>query len=339
MKTLIYFQDADTFTTSGIGRAMSHQLRACELSGVETTIDKNDSYDLAHINTYFGKSKKLLNKCKAKGIPVIVHGHSTYEDFRNSFKCWQLAALVYDHDLKYMYSRADMIIAPTTYAAKLIESYPFKKTDKILAISNGIDIKAYAEDKEAQRQFRERFSIAEGEPFVMGVGFPFQRKGIIDFFEVARSFPDIKFIWFGHLQRILTNEKIARAIRKRPKNAIMAGYCKGNIIHGAFQSATCLFFPSYEETEGIVVLEALASRCPLIIRDIGVYGDWLSDGVDCHKGKDNTQFANHIKSLLEKGEDPQILENGFQVAKARDLPIVGEQLKQAYASLLESKAK
>lgn len=333
MKTLIYFQNADTFKKSGIGRAMSHQLRALKSAGVETTVDKKDSYDVAHINTYFGKSRRTLKLAKKKGVPVIVHGHSTYEDFRRSFKCWQLAEPFFDHDLKWMYSRADLIIAPTPYARDLIKSYGL--CQNVIAISNGIAIDEYAEDKEAQKEFREKFGLKEGEKFVMGVGFPFERKGLIDFFEVARKFPDVKFIWFGALQRILTNEKIARAIKKRPANAIMAGYCKGSLIHGAYQTASAMFFPSYEETEGIVVLEALASFCPLLVRDIGVYREWLEKDVNCRMASDNEGFEKELKDLLENGEDKNRLEAGFEVAKERDLPLIGKQLEAAYSSLLK----
>jgi len=89
MKVLIYFQDEDSIKTSGIGRAMRHQMEACTLAGVPFTTSPKDSYDLAHINTIWAKSQRLLRYCKKKGIPVIVHGHSTYEDFRRSFKCWK----------------------------------------------------------------------------------------------------------------------------------------------------------------------------------------------------------------------------------------------------------
>jgi 1,2-diacylglycerol-3-alpha-glucose alpha-1,2-glucosyltransferase len=232
-----------------------------------------------------------------------------------------------------MYSKADLIITPTPYSKGLIDSYHIAK--KVIAISNGIDLKEYAPNPEAQKAFREKFSLKEGEKFVMGVGFPFERKGIQDFFDVARAFPEIKFIWFGHLSGWLTNDKVKRWIRKRPANAIMAGYCKGELIHGAFQTASALFFPSYEETEGIVVLEALASKCPLVVRDVGVYEPWLTDGVNCHKGKTNADFERILKGLFEKGEDPKILESGYEVAAQRSLDHVGEELKEAYSSLLQ----
>lgn len=336
MKALIYFEGEKAIKKSGIGRAMSHQLRALKSAGVSTCISpKEDEYDLAHINTVYAASKKLLKNCKKKGIPVIVHGHSTYEDFRNSFSCWQLIEPFFDRMLTYMYSHADLIITPTPYSKRLIEGYGLGP--KVIDISNGIDLSEYAPDPEGVKMFRERFSLKDDEKPVIGIGFPFERKGIIDFFEVARSMPDTKFIWFGHLAKIATNAKIRRAIRKRPKNAIMAGYCAGKIIHGALQSSLCLFFPSHEETEGIVVLEALASHCPLIVRDIGVYEDWLHDGIDCHKGKTNDDFIRLINELKANGEKQEILDNGYALAKERTLDKVGLQLKKAYEELLASK--
>lgn len=333
MKVLLYFEGQDAIKTSGIGRALSHQMRALESAGIEYTLNPKDDFDIAHINTIWAKSGKVLRDCKKRNIPVVVHGHSTFEDFRNSFKCWQLAAPVYNSRIKYMYSHGDLIITPTPYSKGLIEGYGFAK--KVIDISNGIDLEEYKVSLDAQKEFKEKFGIKDGEKFVMGVGFPFERKGIQDFFEVARSFPNTKFIWFGALARILMNEKVAKWIKNKPENAIMAGYCKGDIIHGAFQLASCLFFPSFEETEGIVVLEALASRTPLVVRDIGVYKPWLENKKNAHICNNNTEFVSEIGSLLEKGEQKDILDAGFKTASERSLDIVGQKLKEAYLSLLK----
>ena len=333
MKVLLYFEGQEAIKTSGIGRALSHQIRALESQGIEYTLNPKDTYDIAHINTLWAKSGAVLRKCKKKGIPVIVHGHSTFEDFRNSFKAWQLVAPFYNSRIKRMYSRADLVITPTPYSKGLIEGYGFVK--KVIDISNGIDLEEYAENLDAQKAFREKFGIKEGEKFVMGVGFPFERKGIKAFFEVARAFPDVKFIWFGALQKILTNHKVKVWVKNRPENAIMAGYCKGDLIHGAYQQAACLFFPSLEETEGIVVLEALASHCPLVVRDIGVYVPWLKDKVNAHIEKDNEGFIKTIDYLLKNGEDKAILDAGYKVVEERTLKIVGGKLKEAYESLLK----
>ena len=223
MKTLLYFEDANGIKASGIGRARSHQMRALKSAGIDfVTNPKEKGYVLAHINTLWAKSHSVLRKCHKQGIPVIVHGHSTYEDFRNSFRCWKLIEPTFDRQIKYMYSHADYIITPTPYSKKLIESYGFNK--KIVAISNGIDLNEYKEDKNAQKLFKEKFGLKEKEPFVMGIGFPFERKGLHDFIEVARSFPNIKFFWFGHLAHILTSTKMLKAMKNKPDNVILPGY-------------------------------------------------------------------------------------------------------------------
>ncbi len=334
MKTLLYFEDANGIKNSGIGRARSHQMRALKSAGIDFVTDPNEKgYELAHINTLWANSHKVLRKCHKKRIPVVVHGHSTYEDFRNSFRCWKLIEPTFDRQIKYMYSKADMIITPTPYSKSLIESYGFGK--KVIAISNGIDLDEYKEDKAAQAAFKEKFSLGENEKFIIGIGFPFMRKGLQDFIEVARRFPNVKFFWFGHLAKILTSEKMLRTIKNRPSNVIMPGYVKGELIHGALQTTTCLFFPSYEETEGIVVLEALASKCPLVLRDIGVYKPWLEDGVSAHFCKNNDEFAETIDSLLKNDENETILNNGYLIAKERSLDKIGLQLKEAYEECLK----
>lgn len=335
MKVLIYFENDEGIKTSGIGRALLHQLKACEYAGIETTRNPNDTYDIAHINTYFGKSRKLLRRLKKKDIPVIVHGHSTREDFRNSFKMWKLMAPFYTGWMDYCYKNADMVITPTPYSKYLIKSYGYNQ--EIYDLSNGISLEDYASNEKSVKAFYEffaKYGLKEGDKFVMGVGFPFERKGIDDFFEVARKFPEVKFIWFGFLKRILVNEKVARWIKHKPSNVIMPGYCAGDVIKGAYQKAVCLFFPSREETEGIVVLEALASHCPLLIRDIGVYHPWLKDGINAHIKNDLEGFESTIANLLENGENVNILEAGYKVAEERSLQKVGEGLKFYYEKLL-----
>ena len=137
MKVLLYFEGQEAIKTSGIGRALSHQIRALESQCIEYTLNPKDDFDIAHINTYFPASKRLVKRLKRKHIPVIVHGHSTKEDFRYSFKAWRLMALWFNPNLMWFYSHADLIITPTEYSKKLIDSY--HRGVECIHVSNGID--------------------------------------------------------------------------------------------------------------------------------------------------------------------------------------------------------
>jgi 1,2-diacylglycerol-3-alpha-glucose alpha-1,2-glucosyltransferase len=126
---------------------------------------------------------------------------------------------------------------------------------------------------------------------------------------------------------------VKRAIKHRPKNVLMPGYIDNAIIKGAYRYAECLFFPSYEETEGIVVLESLASSCPTLIRDIGVYADWLENERDCYKAKNNEEFLAQLDKLMN-ADNKHILEEGMKRVDERTLEVVGKQLKEAYEYVL-----
>lgn len=335
MKVLVYFEQRGKLKQSGIGRALTHQKQALTLANVDFTLNKNDEYDLAHINTLFSGSYKLLKKCHKKGMKVIVHGHSTKEDFRKSFRCWRLMAPIFNHMIVKMYKHADAIITPTPYSKGLIENYKGVKCP-VYAISNGIMEKEYTYNEENVKAFDEFFKIPEGKKIVICAGLYFERKGILDFFEVARKMPDIEFIWFSHLNKHLTQLKILKAIKNRPSNVLMPGYVDIKVLRGAFHRADCYFFPSYEENEGIAVLEAMASGLPIIVRDIGVFSDWLFDGVNCYKGSNNNEFIEKINKVLDS-DNSLIIENANKVISERTLDKIGEQLKKTYEVVYNNK--
>lgn len=328
MKVLLYFESQDTMKKSGIGRAMRHQMQALTSAGVDFTIDPKDkSYDMVHINTTWNKSKKLLKRCNKKGVPAIVHGHSTIEDFKNSFSMWPLIAFFwYNKQIKFMYKHADFIITPTPYSKRLIDSYGLGTPT--VDLSNGISLEDYKKDDSKVEEFKKHFGITD-EKVVIGIGYPFERKGIHDFFEVARKNPDVKFIWFGFLERILMTRKIKKAIKNKPANAIMPGYIDNAIIKGAMQYAKCLLFPSYEETEGIVVLEALASYCPVLVRRIGVYDEWLFEDKNCLMASNNDEFNEKLQLLLNN-DYSEMTKEGYKVVEERTLDIIGQKMKNIY---------
>jgi 1,2-diacylglycerol-3-alpha-glucose alpha-1,2-glucosyltransferase len=335
MKILLYLENKKGLANSGIGRAIFHQTKALETNGIEYTYNPKDTFDIAHLNSYQGHTYRLLKKYKKQGIKVISHGHSTHEDFKESFRCWKIIAPIYNSWLNRMYKNADLIITPTPYSKSLIENYP-GVTCPVLAISNGLVLEEYLPKQTNVDKFISYFKIQPEDKIVIGVGFFFKRKGIDDFFETARRMPNVKFIWFGHLPKILTTHYVNQCIKNKPDNVMLPGYIKGDIIKGAYQRSTCMLFPTHEETEGIVALEALACHLPLIVRDVGVYKDWLTDGLNCYKGQNVDDFIEKINLCISK-DQTNLTEAGYKVVKERSIEKVGAQLKQAYLDLLESK--
>lgn len=331
MKVLLYLEAENYLKKSGIGRAIKHQAKALSLVGQDFTTDPNDDYDLVHLNTYGLKSWLLMAKAQKAGKKVIMHGHSTEEDFRNSFIFSNLLSPLFKKYLCQFYNKADAIITPTLYSKSLIEQYGVKTP--IFAVSNGIDLEQYREDSEKEAAFRQYFDIKEGEKVVMGAGLFFLRKGIDDFVKVAQAMPDVRFIWFGETNKWVIPAQVRRLVNgKHPKNLIFPGYIKGGVYEGAMTGADAFFFPSLEETEGIVVLEALASRQHLVLRDIPVYDGW----VDQNSAELATDIPGFIQALTKiLAGDSNKMDAGYKVAQSRRLETVGQALVDVYKKVME----
>lgn len=333
MKILLYFEGEQLLAKSGIGRALEHQKRALESVGISYTTDKNcQDYDILHLNTYGLKSRQMLHKAKKAGKKVVYHAHSTEEDFRNSFVGSNLLAPLVKKNLVSLYSQADYLLTPTDYSKRLLEDYGI--TVPITAISNGIDVKKYQPDPVKEQAFKDYFKIGANEKVIICVGLFFERKGILDFIKIAADLPEYRFIWFGHTPLASIPREVRRAVRKEhPTNCEFPGYIKGDIIEGAFSGADLFFFPSYEETEGIVVLEALASQQQVLVRDIPVYNGWLEDQVNCYMGKNNQEFKEHIKQIVS-GEVPDLSAEGYAVAASKTIQGIGLTLATIYDEVL-----
>lgn len=334
MKVLLYFEAEKLIGISGIGRAQKHQMMALESAGVDYTTNPNEDYDLLHINTVLFSSNAMIQKAKKEGKPIIYHAHSTEEDFRNSYIFSNQVSPLFKKHLIALYSKANEIITPTPYSKKLLEGYGIDKP--ITAISNGIDLSRFRYDEEKIKAYRRYFNIQDDDKVIISVGLLFERKGILEFFEVAKALPEYKFIWFGTTASVSIPKKISDAIENRPMNVIMPGYVKGAIIEGAYLDADCFFFPSHEETEGIVVLEALAAKQQVILNDIGAFDPWMKDGLNCYKGKNVQDFIRLIKAVIE-GTLKDTKKEAYLTAKERSISEIGKQLKEVYLRVYEDK--
>lgn len=335
MKILIYNEDYQTVKESGVGKAIDHQKKALELAGVSYTLNSKDDYDICHINTVFPKSASFAKKAKKVGKKVVYHGHSTEEDFKNSFIFSNQIAPFFKKRLIHCYKRGDLILTPTDYSKKILESY--KMDRKIKVVSNGIDLDFWKEDKNDRENFYQRYGLDKNKKSIISVGLFIERKGILDFVDLAKRLPQYEFVWFGELNLKLVPEKIRKAVQTDLKNLHFPGYVNQNLLREAYSGSDLYIFPTFEETEGIVLLEALSTKADIIIRDIEIYKN-LIEGENIYKAKDREEFYKKIKLILE-GKLPSLKEKAYLLAKEKSLENVGERLKKIYEQLLEREEK
>lgn len=332
MKVLLYSEGLKTIGKSGLGKAIKHQMKALEKAKVPYTLNPKDDYDILHINTYFPKSYFFAKRAKKNGKKIVYHAHSTEEDYKNGFVFAKATSKLFKKWLIKCYSLGDVIVTPTPYSKRLLQGYKGLENKTIYDVSNGIELEFFKKDEKLGKKFRKTYGYTKNDKVIFGIGLYIERKGIVDFVELAKRMPEYKFIWFGYSPLIASTRKVRKAVKTKLENLKFAGYVEQDIIKGAMSGADLYLFPTLEETEGIPIIEACACMQNAIIRDIPIFDDWLIDGKNVYKAKDINEFERKIK-LFFGGKLKSVAKDSYEVAKKRDLKNIGKKLKKIYESL------
>ena len=336
MKVLLYTENEKILAKSGLGKAIKHQMNALDAVKVQYTTNPKDEFDIAHINFYGLKSYFIAKKLKKQGKKIVYHAHSTEEDFRNSFIFSNQVSKLFKKWLIKCYSLGDVIITPTEYSKKLLKGYGIKNEIKV--ISNGIELKNFVTNKELGEKFRKEYKLKKTDKVIIGIGLYIERKGIIDFIELAKKMPEYKFIWFGYSPIIFSRKKVRNAIKNKPDNLILAGYVEQDKICEALNGCDIYIAPTYEETEGITIIESASCKTNMIVRDIPVFEGWLINKKNVYMAKSIDEFKQKIEELIN-GEIQSLSEEAYKIAIERKSENIGKKLKETYNEVLEGKNK
>ena len=329
MKVLLYTENEKILSKSGLGKAIKHQMNALKAVNIEYTTNPKDDFDIAHINFYGLKSYRLAKKLKKQGKKIVYHAHSTEEDFRNSFIFSNQVSKLFKKWLIKCYTLGDAIITPTEYSKKLLQSYGIK--NDIYVETNGVELKNFGHDEKAGREFRKKYNFKKEDKIIVGIGLYIERKGIIDFVELAKQMPKYKFIWFGYSPLIFSRKNVRKAVSTKLDNLIFAGYVEQDTICQALNGCDVYIAPTYEETEGITIIEAASCKTNMVVRDIPVFNGWLVDGKNVYMARNVNEFKNKIEEIVS-GELPSLVQEAYNIAEERKSENIGEKLKNVYQS-------
>ena len=329
MSVFLYTGGLSMVRKSGVGQAILHQKAVLELAGVPTAEHWREAPGIVHINTVFPGSVLAAVWARLSGRRVVCYGHSTMEDFRCSFRGSNLLAPLFRQWIRFCYSLGDVVLTPTEYARTVLTSYGLRRP--IYSISNGVDTAFFSPNPVRGAAFRRKYGLGPEDRAVISVGHLMERKGILEFIQLARRMPAVRFFWFGHTPRELIPAAVREALDGAPENLTFPGYVEPAELRDAYCGADAFVFLSHEETEGIVVLEALACGVPTILRDIPVYRGWLRHGRDVYKVRDAEETTVILSGLLQKTL-PDLTAAGRAVAESRSFQAVGQRLLEIYAA-------
>ncbi len=216
---------------------------------------------------------------------------------------------------------ADCVICCSRYVGReMVDSYGCPP-DKIAIIPCGVDGSRFAVEGDLA-QFRTMFA-APDEQMILYVGRLDPEKGLpvlLDAMaQVIALCPRAKLVIVGkgQLQEQLQQQMRSLNLRDR---AQFAGYLTGPTLAGAFKCADVMVVPSLYEPFGIVALEGMVNRVPVVIADSGGLGEIVEDGRTGLKvpPRNPQALAQAItRLLLDEALRRQIGQAGYEQAVVR----------------------
>lgn len=330
---------ADSVKGQGVGSAYSEQLQLIE-ERLENTYDirKNTikSGEITHYHSInfrfflhtFLNRKRTVKVGSVHFIPETIEGSITLPGWMKRIFYWYILEF---------YKSMDQLVTVNPMFIDKMENLGFDRMT-ISYIPNYVSHEQFHKVNQAQKnQIRLANGLLAHDFVVLGVGQIQTRKGIIDFIEVAKACPAIKFVWAGGFSfgKITDGfDALSQVVENPPANVRFLGIVDRSAMNDIYNMADIMFLPSYSELFPMTVLEAMNVGIPIVLRNLDLYKNILFDFY--LQAEDNQSFASLIRKLMN--DDAFYCSWASQSSKGSDFycrESVGKMWEEFYKKMLE----
>ncbi len=258
--------------------------------------------DLVHIQTPFVMHYAGIRLAKALNTPVIETYHTYFEEYLYHYLPFFTRGALRALARKFSRSQCNQVnsvIVPSSPIAEAMQRYGVETPLQI--IPTGIDFGRFSGGDGAA--FRQRHGIDEGRPVILNVSRVAHEKNI-DFLLrmfrlVLKKQPDTLFMLagegpaLGHLQKLAKQLGIQDSMR-------FFGYMDRNTeLLDCYAAADVFVFASRTETQGLVLLEAMALGTPVVSTAVLGTKDVLQDQHGALIAEDDLgNFSDRVLQVL-----------------------------------------
>ena len=236
------------------------------LRGLRRGLRRGD-FDLVHIQTPFIAHYAGLAMARTLGVPVVESYHTYFEHYLQHYVPAVPAALVRLMARRFTVSQChavDAVIAPSTQMQEALRRYGVATPIEI--VPTGMPPASFVRGDGAR--FRARHGIPPGRPVAAFVGRVAHEKNV-DFLIAMLPFlrasvPDVLLVIAGegparaHCERRVAAAGLAGTVR-------FVGYLdRSTELPDCYCAADVFVFASRTETQGLVLLEAMAQGTPVV---------------------------------------------------------------------------
>lgn len=277
-----------------------------------TLINTCKGFDVVHAHdwlvAYAGRALKHAFK-----IPLVATIHAT-EYGRNHGLHNDNQRYISDVEWWLTYEAWKVIVC-SFYMERELKGFFGLPSDKIAVIPNGVSVEDF-KIKNSSKIYKP-----ENEKYIFFVGRLVREKGIHLIIDAAPKvlsvFPEARFIiaGTGPYEQELKNMARARGLEHRIH---FAGYVNDKTRNQLYAQSSVAVFPSLYEPFGIVALEAMAAKVPVVVSDTGGLSEIVEHGINglkCYAGSANSLADNIMAVLGDSAFAEKIRQKGYEKAK------------------------
>lgn len=227
--------------------------------------------DLVHVVNPFFLGPFGMSYARRLRVPVVASFHTDLARYAEAYGCGFVAPVLWSY-LRALHNRADLNLCPSTSIHADLRRQGFRR---VRWWRRGIDTEQFTP---GPRNEAMRACLSGGDPdkfLVVNVGRQAPEKRLHLLRDQIFPAENVRLALIGGGP---SHESLKRHFSGTP--TVLPGYLRGQELVEAYRAADAFIFPSTTETFGLVALEAMACRVPVIAARTGGVLDTVEDGVN-----------------------------------------------------------
>jgi 1,2-diacylglycerol 3-alpha-glucosyltransferase len=302
-----------------------------------------DHCDLVHVQTPFLAHYAGLKLARARGVPVVATCHTYFEDYLHHYMPLLpgfAGALLARAIMARQLNAVDAVVSPSEQVRQRLLEYgvsrpihviPTGMTDDRFVVGNGA-------------RFRTQYGIAPGRPLVLNVGRVAHEKNLgfllRMFVHALLRQPDALLVIAGEGPARKSLEQEAQRLGIATNTRFVGNLDRERGLNDCYAAADVFVFASRTETQGLVLLEAMAQSRPVVSTACLGTRSVLTAGSGARVvDEQEADFAAAVVHVLkDQGLATRMGEKGRAWAAQWSSSAQAERMAQLYRELLPASA-
>lgn len=298
-------------------------------------------FDLVHIQTPFIAHYVGLGLAKRLGIPTVESYHTFFEQYFHHYvpavpSSWLSRAARYFSVAQC--NAVNALAVPSQAMLDVLEGYGV--TTPAQVIPTGIELEQFNQGDGAR--FRRKHGISPERPLLVHVSrLAFEKN--IDFVlraltRIKRQVPEVLLVIVGDGPAQAQLEIQARKLGLS-ENTLFTGYLdRDGSLEDCYRAGDAFVFASRTETQGLVLLEAMALGVPVVSTAVMGTREVLAGSEGALIAEEDEQdFAEKVVRVLSEPElRAQLARGAVAHAQSWSSPALAERMLELYAAVIEA---